>query len=245
MKLLKGSLLLMLFASITFTSCIKEHTCIKGEGGIVSESIEVPAFTGIDLAEHARVILSQGPNQEVIVSGHHNIIDRLKKEVYGGVWKIDMRDHHCFGHYELTIFITVPDIESITISGSGDIEVGDFQEQGNLSLSISGSGEIDLESFEGCENLDLRISGSGNVLGNENFSSLENLDIVISGSGEYEGFPIQTDHCDITISGSGDCKVHVHETLNVNISGSGDVHYIGYPAITSSISGSGDIINAN
>ena len=242
----KANIFILLLTSVFMASCTKEDTnpCIQGEGAIVTRTLSVTNFSGIDLAGASNVTISQGTEQQVIATGHSNIIDLVSTSVSGDVWSIRLVDG-CYDNYELSFQITVPNIEDIVLSGSGNIVVNDFTDQGDLAVVVSGSGNIDFDSFDGCENASFSISGSGQIRGLEDFADLKNLNIVISGSGNFNGFPIETENCMITISGSGNCEVSVRDELIITISGSGNVFYKGMPIISSTITGSGEVIDAN
>jgi hypothetical protein len=226
-------------------SCDLSEDCIDGKGSITTRTLSLSNFEGIDFAIAGDVIFSQGNDQQVVATGHPNIINDLKKKIVSGnIWVIEFEEE-CYDKYELTIHITVPNIDDISLSGSGTIIVNDFIDQNNLSLDISGSGDIDINSFNGSEKLTVNISGSGSVSGHEEFLDLNILNINFSGSGNYYGYPIKTNDCDIKISGSGNCYVNVSDNLDINISGSGSIYYKGNPTININNSGSGSIINAN
>jgi hypothetical protein len=245
MKLLNLSIVAILIASLSFTSCDKEVICTDGDGAIITKTLSIADFTGIDLEEAGDVIISQGATQEVVVTGHSNIVNKLKTDVSGDIWKIDL-GRGCFDNYELTIMVTVPDLETVRLSGSGNITVNDFTGQNNdLELDISGSGEMFLNTFNSPNNLNVNISGSGAITFYEEITGVNKLDLRISGSGEFYGFLVNADECKIKVSGSGDCEVSVNDELDVNISGSGNVYYKGNPTLTQHISGSGTLINAN
>ena len=235
-----------LFAiSISLTSCIKDIICIEGEGDIITKTLNIDEFDGINSMGAEKVIISQGPEQIVEVKGHENIIERLETEVYSGTWKIKLENEDCYTDYELSVYITVPDIREISITGSADIEVNDFVDQNELDLNITGSGDIEFADFKGCEYFSIDILGSGNIECNGFFDSLKKLEMNISGSGNFEGFNAETEDCKIDISGSGNCYVNVSDKLDIEISGSGDIYYKGYPSINTNITGSGDLVNAN
>lgn len=244
MNILKASYAALLLMSLTFTSCDKETNCKSGSGGIVTRTLEFPAFTSIDFQEAGEVIISQGPEQEVVAVGDANVVSDLNLNVDNGLWEIEF-DDRCYKNYELTIHITVPNLKAAYLSGSGSITINDFEDQTNLSLVISGSGTTFLSAFDGPENLYASISGSGNIITSADIPSLKFLDVSISGSGTFEGFPVITDECDVDISGSGNCQVNVNDKLDVHISGSGSVFYKGTPTLNTHITGSGVVINAN
>lgn len=223
MKSLNFGLTALIITGIFFTSCEKEKLCINGEGSVITQTLNVADFTAIDLATACNVTITEGETLDVKAIGQANIIGRVKTNVSGGKWKIDL-DKGCYEDYELTIAITMPNIEEVKISGHGDVSINGFENVAQLGVSIS---------------------GSGNIIANEAFPGLQKLDISISGSGEFRGFPLVTKECDINVSGSGELEVNVTEKLNVNISGSAKVYYKGTPIITQKITGSGEIIDAN
>ena len=210
MKLSNAIVTIMLF-SFLLTSCEKDELCMDGNRNIETKILSVTTFTGVDFAIAGDVIISQGNTQEVSVTGDANVIGNIETDVSGGVWDIDFgRD--CFDSYELTVNITMPDIEKVILRGAGDITLNNFTDQEDLSLEIPGSGKIYLDEFGGCEDLSIKISGSGTIRANSEFPELKKLDIKISGSGDYDGFPISTDECDINLSGSGNCEVFVERS---------------------------------
>lgn len=70
------------------------------------------------------------------------------------------------------------------------------------------------------------------------------LDIQISGAGDVYAFGMQLDHCNIIISGTGNCEIDVIDKLQVMVSGVGNIFYKGSPEISSDISGVGNIVAA-
>ncbi len=242
MKTIKTLTVAAITASIFLTSCDK--ACIKGSGTVTTETLTIAAFTGVELGGAFDVNVSQGATQQVTVTGHQNIIDKLEIDVHSGLCEIRLEDG-CYKDYDMTFDITVPEIEKVYLSGSGAININDFVDQNDLDVRISGSGDIFLNEFDGCENLTLTVSGSGDIFANDDLIDVTDLNINISGSGTYDGYAIERDDCDSNVAGSGECKVSARNNLNVTISGSGDVYYRGNPTISTNISGSGNIINAN
>lgn len=239
--LLTGSLL----AALLMTGCFRDQLCIKGTGDLVTQTIDVDPFSGIDLQIAADVHLIQGPVQKVTAIGQENILDDLETKVVNGVWLIQLDDDKCYRYDDLVLTITLPDLEEILLSGSGNIDVGDFADQSDLTLRILGSGNIDLKEVTGTTKLTAGIYGSGNITGHDAFPDLETLSIEITGSGNYRGFPVQAKDAAISITGSGNVYVFAWDTLDVFIGGSGNVFYKGNPNISKTITGSGEVIDAN
>lgn len=235
------SFITILLISIICISCDKDSKSISGEGPIITKTLTLTEFTGIDLSIATDITITQGTSQQVTAIGHENIIDRLSTTVSNEFWDVKFTDG-TYKDYELTINITIPNIDEAMISGVGAILIEGFENQGDLFLNISGSGAISLSTFDGCENLSIVISGDGSIIGRDDFSTIKNLNISISGAGDFEGYPIQPDNCSINISGVGNCNVYAKETLNINISGVGNINYKGDAVVTKNVSGVGNIV---
>lgn len=224
---------------------ISSLDCIDGEGAFVTRTLSVADFKKVDLAMATNIVIKQGNTQEVKAMGHSNIIDLISTSVKNNTWEITTEKDVCIRNYKLSFEITVPNIEKLIISGSGDIDVDNFENQNNFTLEVNGSGDIKLNKFEGITKLDVALSGSGSIKAQKKIASLKDLNITVSGSGGYDGYPVSCDNSIVNVLGSGNVKLTANKTLKVTISGSGSVHYKGTPTITKTISGSGSVINAN
>lgn len=239
---------LFLFASLTLlfvSSCgINDDEsifgCLEGEGDSIEEELFLNDFSKIKLKIDADVYLTQGEAQEVKVLGQQNIIHQLDLDVNAETWEIEFDD--CVKNYnDLKIYITIPELKELNISGSGMIYGENDFSVGDLRLRISGSGDIDIY-LTGSTGVDSKITGSGEI---KIAGAAEDFELKISGSGDYEGFDLITEDGDIEISGSGDAEVTANDDLDVKITGSGDVYYKGEPDLDLDVSGSGDVIDAN
>lgn len=229
---------------LAFASCEKNNNCVVGNDQHADRTFNLPPIQRIELAESANVTIRYGTEQNITVNGPSNIIDILNTNVNGNRWIIDFGEH-CAEDYYLNIYITIPVIEEVDLSGAGDIHVLDMISTENFDMSISGSGNIRLNQLIGLERLRASISGSGNIIGSETNANVQNLDVFISGSGNFQGFDFMFHNTDVNISGSGNVETFTHDYLNVRISGSGNVIYKGYPSTNTNITGSGGLVNAN
>lgn len=214
-------------------------SCERGSGEIITEIVDVPTFTGIQLNNSVDVYLRQGTSQKVEIEGQENLIELLELDVQNKTWDIEF-DRCVRNLDDFKIFITSPLIDFVGVSGSGKVYSENQLEGEDLTLRVSGSGDIDLSML--MQNLDAKISGSGKMK-LEGFS--EEFYLKISASGDYDAFDLETERGEVIINGSGDVDVFVNERLDVTINGSGDLRYKGFPLLDIEINGSGDIINAN
>ncbi len=213
--------------------------CERGEGEVITETLDLPFFDAIHLSTDIDVYLKQGPDQNVTVEGQGNLIDLLELDVQNDTWDIEF-DRCTRNTDDFKVFITIPDIRAVKVSGSGNV-VGENEFNGEeIELRVSGSGDLDLALD--VDYINSKISGSGRI---SLEGAADEFYLKISGSGDYNAFDLVTNTGEVAISGSGDVDVTVEEYLKIRITGSGDLSYRGFPALDVSISGSGDVINAN
>jgi hypothetical protein len=70
----------------------------------------------------------------------------------------------------------------------------------------------------------------------------EVLDINITGVGNVDAYDMPVNQCNIRISGTGNCQVHVNDHLDVVVSGVGNIWYRGNPTVDTEISGVGNVV---
>lgn len=213
--------------------------CVRGSGGTVHETLNIADFQSVALKIHADVYITQGNTFHVEVDGQPNIIDRLERDVHNGNWEIEF-DDCVYSHVKLKVYITMPVIESLVNTSSGNIFGENEFQIDDLNLTSTGSGDIDLAVD--ADDLDVTITGSGDIILE---GSCDDIDLTITGSGDYLGFNLETQSANVTLSGSGDAEIRVVNLLDVRITGSGDVLYKGNPTVNSTITGSGRVKNAN
>ena len=209
----------------------------QGSGNIITGEREVSEFNKVHLKGSGNVFLSLGEKQSLIIKTDDNIMPLIETYVSGKKLTISNGKHH-LRPTVFEVFITVNNLEDVAISGSGNVSGKDRFVADAFYAEISGSGDMDLEVETG--RLEAKISGSGSI---RLAGKAEDYTVSISGSGEVNAFEVQAKNVSVKISGSGDCRVNVSESLDVKISGSGDVYYKGRPQINTKISGSGSLIS--
>ena len=221
----------------------------------------VENFTKISFRFPGKLYLKQGSPQKVELEGDKDVLEEVETDVEGsrlvigkeGKWfKWDNDDD------KITVYITMPNIEGVSVSGSGSvigqatIRTGDvdlnvsgsgsltlnIDATGDVGADVSGSGDIDLKGD--CESFDSHVSGSGKV---RLEASIKNrATFGVSGSGRIEASG-SADDVKTNISGSGKILAADLQTnrCEVRISGSGDVEINVKNELDANISGSGNV----
>ncbi len=254
------SLIVLLFF---FGSCEKSIFCKNGSGEVISQDRSINNFTEIDFQIAGDLIIKQSDTLAITVEAQENLINEIETVVKDN--KLIIKTDGCIKTKEpVTISLSMPDLNKISVSGSGNVtQIGDLNFN-SLQLTISGSGKITLNDIYVTHSLDNNISGSGNIT-LSNCVATEAVSNNISGSGRIYISKLNTLKLDNSITGSGDiiisdmnnCKnstssivssgdisISAFDTLSTNkidITGSGDVHNRDLPAldVNVTISGSG------
>lgn len=242
MKLIKNTaLILMLLSLVMFSSCDDDHRKVRGEGPTATETRFVRSFDELRLKVDGDVYLTQGPAKEIRIEAQRNILDIIETDVRNHRLEVTFGRHWVNRHNGIRIYITTPDINALTVDGSGSIVGENALTTHDLNLYINGSGRIDLE-IERCDQLNSDINGSGDIY--LEGGSCEIHDVDISGSGKVRAFSLLSRNVDVNISGSGNCELNVQQKLEARISGSGTIYYKGNPSVNSRISGSGKVVSS-
>jgi hypothetical protein len=225
-------LALLLFA----TSCWHDVT-VNGNGIASSEGRIVSGFKAVASSGAFEVHITQGDEYDVMVRAEENIIPYIETRVYNGALHIEIRGiHNVRNRLPMEVFVTVPELKGVKLSGSGIITTGHFISS-SMDILLSGSGGIQVSSE--LASVAAKISGSGSI---ELSGITDVADFIISGSGNIRADNLECEECFSAVSGSGDIWIHANEYLHAAISGSGNVYYYGNPETEGHISGSGKLI---
>lgn len=222
-------LLLLMFTLTAYTTIAQQK-----------ENRDVTGFTGIALSISADIYLSQANSFSVVIEGKAEVLKDIETIVEGNVLKIKRKNNLDWNwrDEDVKLYISMPQVEKISISGSGDIVAQTPISTNSLTMKISGSGDIKMDELT-VSTLEIGISGSGDIdLAGKQVA--ESASYAISGSGDIDTEGLQCKKVEISVSGSGDVRVWAVDELNAKISGSGDVYYKGRPLINAKSSGSGE-----
>lgn len=214
-----------------------------------SETREFREFSSISVRNSAHVYIKQGNKQSVRMEGPEEALAKITTEVNGRELIIGSENGEDFWEWtksifsssndfdEVSIYITVKELENISVSGSGNLTGEGSFSTDELNIRVSGSGSVNLNTQ--ADFIKTHISGSGNIqlAGKSEFGESS-----ISGSGKLIADELETEKYTIKISGSGNCSIYATEEIEATISGSGKVRYRGEPSsVNSNISGSGSV----
>ena len=225
MKIVLVISLQLLLLTVNF-SCFNDidlHTdrnCTRGNGSIISENRTMGSFNSITNTIYGDVFLTQGTQEDIIIEAQPNILRELRTEVINGELRVTF-DRCVDIDNKVNIYITIPEIKSLVLTGVGDFIAQNEFQLTNLNVILTGVGDF-------------------NLMGTAN-----EMDVTLTGVGNVNAFTLITDMCNVILTGVGNVESFVNNELNVSITGNGSVFYKGNPVINSTITGVGNVINSN
>lgn len=203
---------------------------------------DVSTFSAISLRVPGKLYLKQGNTQSVRIEAKESVIDDIITEVSGNKLIIRFPNTNIFKRSfnpgKIEIYVTVPDVNELGVSGSGDI-IADELDARILDLAISGSGNINIGDLSS-KKVKGSISGSGNI-NIEDGGVADELTFSISGSGNCNASGFEAENVTVNTSGSGNCNVKSNGSIKARIAGSGSIYYKGNASIDASVAGSGKV----
>ncbi len=210
---------------------------ITPSGKVATESRAAKGFSGIAMGVPGTLVVRQGEPAAVSIEADDNLLPEIETAVEQGVLRIRFkRKLDVAGRATIKLLVTNPVIESLAVSGSGDV-LSESIRSNALQLSVSGSGDVRIARVE-AQSLAVSIAGSGDV---RVAGQAAELAAKIAGSGDVEAARLESKRAKVSIAGSGDVSLWVKESLEVSIAGSGDVRYHGDPSVTRKVAGSGSV----
>lgn len=213
---------IFLLTIIFFTStCFAQH--------INDPNAEVRSaknFHAVHLSSAFDVFITQSNEEAVAVSATESKFrERIKVEVRNGVLYIDFDSKGMgwgSGNKKLKAYISVKQIDALTISGACDVFISGTLKASELTLNQSGAS--DLKGRIEVNKLKVELSGASDV---SITGSATQLSIDASGASNFKGYDLVTDICNVKASGASDIKITVNKELSAFASGASDVNYKG------------------
>jgi len=227
--------------------------------------VDIPGlrgFHGVANTTAADVVVRLGDEYTVRARGDSAILDHYEFDVRNGDLRIrrPWRPWRWFGYVRegrVRIEVTMPEIDSITLTGAGDLVVDGRIESHDLSLRTTGAGSIEVRAD--VSRLDISITGAGDI----DFSgSCDDAEFTLTGPGDLiaslgagmirgrvtgagdvriEG---SADRLDLTLTGPGDFDgdAFAVRVADVTVTGAGSAFVSVEQTLEARLTGPGDVV---
>lgn len=229
-------LLALIPAAEARTALVKRPATFLGE-----QTRQVSNFSGVAAAGSFNVVIKTGTIESLRLEGDDELLNKIETVVENGVLKIRTKknqENQQLNFNKVKVYVTVKELNTLSVSGSGNMRVTDPLKAAVFSTTVSGSGSLATAAIS-ADKLNAVVSGSGSIT---TAGNAEEVKVVVSGSGGFDGKKFTTNVANVQVSGSGNVSIGANETLNGTLSGSGKIYYSGEASVSEIKSGSGRIV---
>lgn len=209
--------------------------CCIGQQNIAQETQtrKFAAFNRIVSTASIDIWVRQGDSHSILIETENIAADKIQTQLQYGTLTVSMAKG-TYWNARAKVIISLPDLQAISLSGTGNIIADGAFKLDKLDLELSSSGNITMNMLI-VDQLSVKLFGTGDMqLG----GSADEVVIKLSGSGDIQGFGMKILRCEAEIKGSGNIMVFVREAIQAYVSGSGDISYKGNP-ISESVKSTG------
>jgi hypothetical protein len=193
-----------------------------GNGVAGSEEREVADFDSIVARGELEVVVTEGPFA-VRVTIDENLLERIQAENNGGRLEVaafggNLGDILPGPH----VTISMPELRSLELSGTGSVTATDFSESENVSLRLSGAG--DLRWSGDAPGVLAELNGSGELTVG---GSASRVTYLLTGAGTLDATALRARSANIEVRGSGNVSATVDGVVDARVEGTGTIELLG------------------
>ena len=191
------------------------RTEIRGSGKRVMQKRQVTPFTSISTEGVFEIEVTCQKDPSLEVEGDDNVLEFVTAEVGGNVLRL--KNTKSYSTSEPVRFkITVPNLDGLSVSGAGRIEIRDMK---NDKFEIDSNGAPNIN-----------VSGSTKM-----------IDIDTNGAGRIDTHNLHASRAVVDSKGVSRIDLDVADQLDVTVSGPSSVTYRGDPVVNKTINGPGRV----
>ena len=213
---------------------------IYGSGKLMTEKLFVSEFHSVVMNTSGTVNISKGHKQSAVIKVDDNIMNYIKITVYNGRLEISTKQNVILSNYDLTIDLTMTNLEELKTQSAGSIYGLTKFEVDRARFVISSAGNISINID--ADYIDSRLSSAGSLTLK---GTAKEHHALVSSAGNLRAFDLATKETSITLSSAGHAEVNVSDLLDARITSAGSLFYTGNPVVYQYRSSLGRIYNYN
>jgi len=210
---MKKALLLLLFATVTFSIVRAQNTEIR----------LLPSFSRVSVGEAISLILIPGNKNEAKIKASNIDLDDIETDVIGSKLRIGLSGSR-HRNINVTIVLTYIKINSISVSSAADVTTKGSIRAESLDISVSSAADAELEIT--AKDVDIEVSSSG-ILTLSGAAVSQRVEV--SSAAEYDGSDLACEDAYVKASSAASARVHASKRIEAKASSAGSVKYFGNP----------------
>jgi hypothetical protein len=195
-------------------------------GKVVRQTRPVPAFSRLRIDGVFDVYLRQGDKEALQIEAREGMLSRITTETRNGTLELGLKRGLSMRKTVIKVYITVRDLEKLTIGGVASVKSDTPLRLGQLELEQHSVGTTQLALH--CDRLTARITGVGAL---QLTGSGREVDMHNTGVGAIEAAGFEADMLRVKSTGVGNVEVNARREISIHSSGVGSVRYKGSAAV--------------
>lgn len=211
---MKKILLIIVLISLV-SGCNRIHDGIVGSGKLQKQKRDVGSFNSISTEGAFNLqIVCQKPHS-LEIEGDDNVLPLVSTEVSNNVLHIKSLRSYSVSE-PITLRISVPDLEGISASGAGKLEISGIK---NEKFVIDASGAPTIKAAGETKVLNVDASGAGKI----DTHKLRAARVVVESKGVSKVEVYAAEQLDVTVSGPSSVIYEGDAVVNKTVNGPGSV----------------------
>ncbi len=224
-------------AGLVLLSCLACEAPYHHDLHMVDRQYALRDFNTIQVSDAIELELSQGGSYQVTAVGDSDDLDFLAIKVRNRQLVAYCTRHRVFGNRKIKIFITLPELKALELSGASNGQITDFGNMKIVNLTLSGVSKLQVDMP--IETLNMELSGASTIY---LASPVRNIRADLAGASVLEAFEANCQNGNLELSGASKADIAVDDLLTVKASGASKVRYLGNPSIAQDLSGGSKLV---
>ncbi len=223
-------------------------------GQRVEKAYDFAGFSRVEVSSAFRYEIKQSESFGVAISTFENDVSTLDVRLEGNRL-IVARKPISGAHGVATAKITMPKLDSLTVSGASSGSARGFASESPWALDLSGASKLDMDMQTGDATIHVsgasRLTGKlmgGRVVADISGASDADLEgsapsatIQVTGASELNAPHLLMQSATLNVTGASDTTVNASAKLAMVVSGTSTVNYLGNPTVTQDVTGNSTV----
>ena len=240
--------LFVLTTAIGMVGCYGIHggDSVTGSQNLETREFTFSDFTRIEVSAPFEVEISRSDIYRVSVTSNENLFDYIEVTQSGDTLRLRLEPFISFRHTTFQATITMPELNSLELSGASSTEMGEFQTTSDVDINVSGASRLTITSLQ-VSGITMDISGASRAYGfvqaevaKFNVSGVSNLELSglavaanleVSGVSSLKLQDFRILNASVNISAASNGIIEVNGRLDLEVSGASSLTYSGDPTL--------------
>ena len=228
-------LVVIIVAVVVAAGAVAGFYFLPSAGASETQTMNFSGFTAVNVGSAFRVTITHSNSFTVRITANEKEFDQIEVNQTGDILKIDIRPGNFTGITNTAAQITMPELNSVTLSGATQGSAAGFRSTMPFVAQLSGASSLTLTDFQ-AGNVTADLSGASTLSA---AGSADDLVSVVSGASSLNLTNLAVNNASMNLSEASHAQIDVSGRLDAELSGASSLQYIGQPTL-GNISTSGE-----